>query len=359
MNDINVNLSVIDVEKKYSYSPDENVYGDNSIVSYGRDNNLPYLLKNCYLKSATLKAIIDGSVNYILGDEIELKDILTNFKEKVNRTGVTIRQFLAGLALSYQQYGGFAFQVIYSKLGTVAELYNLDFSKCRTNENGTKIFYNKKNWGKYTSKCESFDRFDRTRFDINHPTQIYYYKGDFNTSVYPVPMWYGALNDVLTEIECGRYSLNSVSNGFTSKYIFNIPNGGNLPQEQKDLIEQRIKEKFCGADTDSNFMLYFQSDDEHALSISKLEADETPELYKGIREAARANIYTACRTTPNLMGLPTETTGFNSQEYSSAFKLYQKTVIQPIQRILEETLAKVFGLDAVEIKPFVINFDNE
>lgn len=355
-----INFSVIDVEREYAYDPTENVYGNESIVSYGKDNNLPNLYFNCYNSSATLKAVIDGSVNYILGEEVIINDSASNWSNEVNRRGMTMRQFIANLALSYQIYGGFAYQVIYSKLGTITELYPLDFRKCRTNEAGDKIFYSKKNWSKYGTKSEIYDRFNRDKFKIDKPTQIVYVKGDFASSVYPTPSWKGALNDVLTEIECSKYSLNSVANGFSSKYVLNIPDVGNLTTEQKKVLEGKIKEKFCGTDTESNFMIYYYGDKEQQMNISKIETDDAPQQFINIKDNARSNIYTAFRTTPNLMGLPTATTGFNSQEYSSAFKLYQKTVIKPIQDIITENINKTLGLvDGVEIKEFKIVFEEE
>ena len=53
-------------------------------------------------------------------------------------------------------------------------------------------------------------------------------------------------------------------------------------------------------------------------------------------------------------------TGFNSQEYSSAFKLYQKTVIQAVQDGIKANIDKVFGVkDGISIAPFFIDFSDE
>lgn len=350
-------LSVIDVEKRYENDYSETVYGD-GIVMYGADNNAPQLYRNCYRNSATLKSVIDGSVNYILGDDIVFDEKANLWTDKVNRSGMTMRELIAKIALSYQIYGGFAIQVIYNKLGIPVELYPLDFAKCRTNEYGTKIFYNKKNWTKYSTKCEVYDCYDPKNIKMDRPTQILYVKGDFTTSVYPLPPYYGALKDVLTEIEASKYALNSVSNGFSARYLINIPDGVQLTDEQKEAIEDGIRNKFCGADSEANFMLYF-ADGEAGVEISKIETDDATERFIAVKENARSNIYTAMRTTPNLMGLPTATTGFNSQEYSSAFKLYQKTVINPIQDVIVEAINKIIGKDAIHIVPFAISFDDE
>lgn len=355
MNKEKIKLSVIDIENKYrDYDNTEIVYSDNQIVSYGADNKLPILLNNVCKESTTLNSIVNGSVDYVLGDNIICN--VESMKDKVNRTGMTMRHFISNIALSYLKFGGYAFQVIYSKAGIPVELYPLDFTKCRTNENGTKIFYNKKGWGRYTTKSEVYDRFDRKNINWQKPTQIFYYKGN-TLSVYPLPPYYSALRDVLIEIECTKYSLNTVAKGFSAKYIMNIPSTSNITDEQKEAIEDAIKNKFCGSDTDVNFMLYY-TDGEEKLEVTKIESDETPERYIAIKDNAKENIFISMRATPNLFGLPSKTTGFNSQEYSSAFKLFQKTVIQGIQNNIIESLDKVFAVDnSIEITPFKINFE--
>lgn len=360
MRNSDIKLSVLDVERKYNYEYEEVTYGTDSIVSYGKDNNAPILFKNCYRNSATLKSIIDGNVNYILGDNIEVSDEAASWREKVNRTGMTMRQFVANLAQSFEMYGGFAFQVIFNKLRMPVELFPMDFSRCRTNEYGTKVFYSKKNWSKWGTKSTEYEAFNPSTVGVNENyTQVYYYKGDYNYTVYPLPPFFSAIKDILTEIECANYSLNSVSSGFSAKYILNMPKVDNLTDEQKQGIEDAIKNKFCGSDTDANFMLYWQDGDE-ALSISKIESDDAPEKFIAIKDNARTNIFTAMRATPNLFGLPTATTGFNSQEYADAFKLYEKTVIEPVRDVIKESIDKVLNIkDSIKIIPFSIQFNNE
>ena len=358
MNDIKIELSVLDTEGRFNYEYDENTYGADDIVSYGKDNDAPKQFKYCYMNSATLKSVVDGSVNYILGEEVVVNDEGATFKDKVNRNGMTMKDIVAKSALSYQIYGGFAIQVIYNKLGVPVELFPLDFSRCRLNEKGDKVFYSKKNWSKYGTKAEVYDVFNLKKINIEKPTQILYVKGDFTNNVYPLPEWFGAMRDVLTEIEASKYALNSISNGFSARYLINLPDGAGMDNTQREAIEEAIKSKFCGTDTDTNFMIYYADGSDRA-EISKIESDDANERFISIKDNARSNIYTAMRCTPNLMGLPTATTGFNSQEYSSAFKLYQKSVIQPIQDKIVKAINGVIGDNAISIIPFQIIFDEK
>ena len=342
---------------KYIIDPEEYTYGSDKMVAWGYDNQLPMLYRNCYNQSATLKSIIDGTINYILGDDVIVNDSAAYWQEKVNRSGMTMRQFIAKTAFNYLVYGGFAVQVIYNKLGQVVELYPLDFSRCRTNETGDKVWYAKK-WSKYQTKADEFDIFDPRHIDKDHPTQIFYYKGDVTSYVYPLPPYAGAINDVLTEVECAKYSLNTVANGFSAKYLIQFPEAGNLTDEQKQGIETAIKNKFCGSDNDVNFMLYWKTNDEQRIEVTKLETDDAPEKYIAIKDNCRQNIFISLRCTPVLFGLPNASNGFSTSEYKDSYKLFQKSVVAPIQDIILEAISKItLTIDGVTIAPFAITFD--
>ena len=360
MEENRIQLSVLDIESKYVVSPDETTYGNKNLVTWGMDNQLPVLYHNCYNKSATLKSIIDGTINYILGDDIVLDESAAYWREKVNRTGLTMRQLVSKMAFNLNVYGGIAIQVIFNKLGQVVELFPLDFGRCRINEDGTKVYYAKK-WTKYQTKSQEFDRFDPKNINKDNPTQIFYYKNDTTNSVYPLPPFAGALYDVLTEIECSKYSLNTVARGFSAKYVFNFPEANNLTDEQKAGIEEAIKNKFCGSENETNFMLYWKNEDGSGIEVTKIESDETPERYIAIKDNARTNIFVAMRTTPLLMGLVNGiSTGWATQEFSDSFKLFQKTVIKPQQDIIVEALEKITGAkNGIHIIPFVIDFGTQ
>lgn len=355
-----IKLSVLDVEKKYIVDPEEYTYGSDKMVAWGADNKLPVLYKNCYNQSATLKAIIDGSINYVLGDEVIVNPNASAWAEKVNRTGMTPRQFIAVMSFNYFVYGGMAVQVIYNKLGLPVELFPLDFGMCRINEAGTKVYFSK-NWTKYQTKSKEYDVFNPKHIDMDNPTQILYFKGDFTSSVYPLPPFGGAVYDVLTEIECSKYSLNTVARGFSAKYVFNFPETTNLTDEQKEGIETAIKNKFCGSDNNSNFMLYWRNSvDDQGISIEKIESDDTPERFIAVKDNARTNIFVSMKATPVLFGLPNASNGFSTNEYRDSYKLYLKSVINPLQDIILEMFSKITGIkDGITITPFAITFDEQ
>lgn len=358
----NIVLSVLDIEKKYKVDYTEYTYGNGTNsdrpVAWGEDNALPMLYMNCYAKSSTLKATIMSQVDYVLGDDVIVNDDAAAWKEKVNRNDMTMRRLIAKLAFNYAVYGGFAIQVVYNKLGAPVELFPLDFGKCRISENGKKVFYNKK-WGKWTSKYDTYDAFDPEHIDMSNPTQIFWFKPDYSSAIYPLPQYNGAIYDILTEIECSKFSLNTMARGFSARYLFQFPENSQLTDEQKRGIEESIKNKFTGSDTDVNFLLYWRNGDgdEEKIEVSKIETDDTPEKYLAIKDTARANIFIAMRTSPLICGLPVST-AFSTDEFKDVFKLYSKTVIEPIQDVIKEALGKVTGVkNPVSFRKFDIDFE--
>ena len=355
--EVKVNLSIIDVEKKYNYDADEVISASRSYVNYGKDNKFPNFLKNLYENSATLGSIINGSTNYTIGSGVSASENAAKWKDSVNRRGDTLYDIVNSIALDYWIYRGFAIQVIYSKLGNVAEIYALDFSKCRSDEYHKKIYFNKKGWSSYSSKYEVYDAFGE-KYDPEHPSQILYFT-DGSRGVYPHPRWEGAIKDVETEIECTNYSLNSIGNGLSARYILTMPSSANLTKEQKELIEKGIKEKFTGSDTPSNFMIYFATGTEE-LKATAIAADEQNEKFTSIKKAARENIFTAFSAVPALFGLMTESKGFAQEEFEAAYKLYFNTQVKPIQNKINKQLSKALGVEnALVFQPLIIAWDEE
>lgn len=353
-----VMMSVVDVEQKYKYDPEEEIYGGGEgIVSWGIDNSLPKLLANCYDRSATLKACIDQSVNYVIGDGVVVNEEAASWKEKVNRRGMDMAGLITHILSDYFIYGNFAIQVIFNKLGVPVEFFPLDVSKCRLNRDRDQVIYNKKGFSRWGTAGERYDRWGFKEIDPERPTQIFFYNGSGVRKVYNTAPWASAIDDVLTEIEGSRYSLNSVANGFSARYIIDIPDTSNLTDEQKNTIVEGIREHFTGTDS-NNFMVYWGNDEGKSLEVRKIEADETPERFNSIRQAAKENIFTAMRLSPLLVGTAVANTGFSTEEYMSSFKLYNRTIAMPMQEVIKKVIDDITGIeDSIEIIPFSVSFE--
>ena len=321
-------------------------------VSFGVNNDFPVFINGLYTGSATLRAIIDGTVNFILGNGVSVNDSAAKWSEKVNRDGEDFSDLIEKLGTDLLKFNGMAVQVIYNQLGEVVELYALDFGRCRVSSDGKKVYYATR-WGQYTSKYKEYDRFDRSRIDPSNPTQIFFYKGA-SRRAYPMPTWESAFRDCMAEIASSKYVLNNMANGLAAKTIITLPNTtGQLTEDEKKGVEKAIKEKFTGPDADSSFFLYFKEQEGEDLKVDTIQVQDESDKFDKIRTSARDNIFIAFRATPSLFGLPNKNNGFTQQEFAEAFALYQRTQVSVYQKKIERVLEKILGVkDPITILPF-------
>ena len=70
---------------------------------------------------------------------------------------------------------------------------------------------------------------------------------------------------------------------------------------------------------------------------------------------AKSQIFTAFRAIPQLFGDMSAATGFNSQEFTESFKVFNRTVVRPVQQTICDSIDKIFGIgNSVNITPFSI-----
>ena len=81
--------------------------------------------------------------------------------------------------------------------------------------------------------------------------------------------------------------------------------------------------------------------------------DDFGDRYKALSERSRQQLFTAFRANPNLFGIPTEGNGFANEQYEESYKLYNRTVVRPLQKRLCDAYDKIFGVEGlISIKPF-------
>ena len=348
----NTILSIVDTSRSRRALPDttETTGSTRGYVNYGKDNNFPNFVNELYEECSTLRSIIDGTAEYIQGNGV----LCSEKWETVNRKGTTIEDFVLQIATDLLKFDGFAIQVVYSRLNAVAELYALEFSRCRVSPDGKKVFY-AKSWGTYTSKYEEYDSYRPGDIDPNKRTQIFYYKGAHRT-YYPYPKWQGAFRDVLSEIEASKYVLTTLSNGLNVKSVITLPNNtGLLTPDEKKAVEKSIQEKFTGPDAESSFMLFWREEGMDELSIDSIKSEDETERFNAIKKSARENIFVAFRAAPILCGLTSEmNTGFSTNEFNDQFNLYNRTMVRPKQKKIMDVLQKITGDFSISIIPFTI-----
>lgn len=347
--------------------PVERFVSGKDLVEWGNRNAYPDYLLDLYNNVPTLRSIINGNIDFITGDDVSILPLTDNLPNgQMNNRGDYIRGQIKDIAKDYEIYGGFALQIIRNLIGMVAEVYYIDMRFLRTNKEGN-VFYYCEDWSKSGKKdvivypafmpnlnWDTLDDEQRSR----NASSILYVK-NVHTQVYPAPLYAASIKACEIERLIDDFHINSLQNQFVSSAIINF-NNGDPGDEMKKEIEDAINEKFAGAANGGRIMLSFNKNKESATDIVEFEVKDFGERYKALSEHSRQQIFTAFRANPNLFGIPTEGNGFANEQYAESFKLYNRTQIQPVQRLIADTYDKIYATKGVlTIVPFSMDGESE
>lgn len=324
-------------------------------LAWGTDNRYSDYLFSLYTDCATLQSIVNGTVDFVCGNEISCNS--PRFEKIVNKNGDTINDIIQRISTDYLIFGGFALQVIRNANGEISELYWIDFTKIRSDKKNEVFFYSE-DW------CKSYGRVKYIKYpkfnpDDSNPTSIFYYKGNKTRGTYPTPIYNAAISSCELEKKINQFHLSEINNNFLTSKIINF-NSGVPDDDLKNEIERNLNEKFSGAENAGRLLISFNANKDSETTVADIPQDEFAERYDALQKRCREQIFTAFRATPNLFGLMNETTGFNEQEFFEAFKLYNRTAVRPIQQVIVKSFDKILGFEgSITITPFNLEDDNK
>lgn len=357
MENMKISMAAIDkVVERNIPTYDETDLRGKDYIQFGTDNLYPEYLFDLFQSVSSLKTIIAGTSDFVAGDDAICN--IKGFEFEVNKKGDTMLELIKFLARDYLIYGGYAIQVVRNKIGEVAELYYIDFRYLRSSKKNDLFWYSEEYGKKYarTNKTVVYPKFMAEAKDV--PTSILYVKNE-KSRTYPIPRYSGALKACEIERAIDEFHLSSLENGFYGSYLFNFGNG--IPSdEQKSEIERDITDKFAGASNAGRVLLNFSNGKENGATVQKLDIQDFGDKYQAAYTRSREQIYCAFQAVPALFGLMSESTGFNEQEFSEAFKLYNRAVVKPIQRSITDSVDKIFGVKgSITIKPFDLDTESQ
>ena len=322
-------------------------------ISWGEHNDYPDYLNDLYRNVPALQSIINGCVDYTAGDDAWLAN--EPFKSYVNNKKETINTLLKQISHDYFVYGAFAINIVRNRLGGIAGLYYLNVRNLRSDKKNERFWY-ADDWGKSWGRIK-YVEYPKFEVDGQEASSILYVKNSWN-SVYGVPLYGAATKAAEIMKSVDEYQLNSINNGFMASYIISLNNGQPAEEVQAE-IEREINEKFGGYQNAGRIMVAFNKSKDNDVTVQKLEQDDFGEKFKSLKEWSQQQLFTSFRANPGLFGLPQENSGFNDQDYQEAFKLFNRTMILPTQRLICDTFKGIFGEDVLTIKPFTIDWTED
>ena len=329
-------------------------------VAYGEDNNYFQFLIDRYNGSATNNAIINGMTELIYGKGLYATDASRKPDEYAMMKSLFSRQCMRKITFDLKAMGQAAMQIIYNKDKTkIVQVEHMPIETLRMekmNDDGEVTgYYYSKDWTKIRKKG-----FEPTRIpafgygEKGEGLEIYCIKPYRSGFYYYSPVDYqGGLPYAELEEEVANYHINNIKNGLSPSMLINFNNG--VPtEEERELIERRIIQKFSGSSNSGKFILAFNDNKEMAASIEPVQLSDASEQYQFLADESMRKLMVAHRvTSPMLMGIKDNTgLGNNADELKTASLLFHNTVVRPIQELILDAIDDIMAVNGASLNVF-------
>ena len=323
-------------------------------IEYGADNNYFQYLIDRYNGSPTNNAAINGISQAIYGKGLNA----TNSNSKPNEYAQMISLFkkdvVRKLCYDLKLMGQCAMQVIYSKdRKTIAQIEHMPIETLRAekcdDDGEIPAYYYYKDWAniKKSDVPLRIPAFGMSNENI----EIYYIKPYKSGFYYYSPVDYqGGLQYAELEEEVSNYHLNNILNGLAPSMLINF-NNGTPNQQERQLIETKIAQKFSGTSNAGKFILAFNDNKESQAEITPVQLSDAHNQYQFLSDEAESKIQVAHRVvSPFLLGIRTSS-GFssNADEIKTASLLMDNTVIRPFQELLIDSFDNILSYNNISL----------
>jgi hypothetical protein len=328
-------------------------------IEYGEDNNYFQFLIDRYNGSPTNNACINGISQQIYGKGLGATD--SNRKPDQYAEMITLlrKDVVRKLSYDLKLMGQCAMQIIYSKdRSRIAQIEHMPIETLRAekcNEEGDiPAYYYFKDWTKIrpSDKPLRIPAYGTSKENI----EIYYVKPYKAGFYYYSPVDYqGGLQYCELEEEISNYHLNNIMNGLSPSMLINFNNGTPNPQE-RELIEQRIAQKFSGSSNAGKFILAFNDNKESQAEITPVQLSDAHNQYQFLSDESQSKVLVAHRVvSPMLLGIKDQTgLGNNAEEIKTASLLMDNTVIRPFQELLIDSFDQILAFNNIALNLYFI-----
>ncbi len=330
-------------------------------VTYGKDDHYGEYLRDLFLTSSTHNAIVNGVAEMIHGEGIDANDRDENDGKR--EAWLRFNELMADseddllrkISLDIKLYGMTYINVIWNRGRTrIKTMKHLPVHQMRSgmvNSDGdVELFYHKTDWSKRNAPMtgiKAFDLEDRTEASqvllIKRYTPAYHY--------YALPDYVGSTNYIELDREIGQFHVNNIQNGLFPSMLLSFKNGIPTDEERRQ-IEQKVLNKFSGAENAGRILITFNDGDETAPDFTTISSNDADGMFQYLSGEVSVKILTGHRvTSPLLFGIRGDGSGFgnNADELRDSYSLFHNTVVQPFQSILLEGLQPVFDVNDIDL----------
>ena len=323
-------------------------------IRYGADNNYFQFLIDRFNGSPTNNAAITGISQAIFGKGLNATDSSRKPNEYAQMIALFPKNDVRKLAYDLKLMGQCAMQIIYTKdRKKIAKVEHFPIETLRAeraNKDGEiEAYYYFADWPniKKSDTPLRIPAFGTSKESI----EMLYVKPYKSGFYYYSPVDYqGALQYAELEEEVSNYHINNIRSGLSPSMLINFNNG--TPNEQeRQLIEQKIADKFAGTNNAGKFIIAFNDNKESQAEITPVQLSDAHNQYQFLSSECSLKIQVGHRIVSSfLLGIPTAT-GFssNADEIKVSSQLMDNTVIRPFQELLIDSFDIILAYNDIAL----------
>lgn len=339
------------------------------IYTFGRRNDYPDLLVDLYDNSPTHQAVINRTALMIAGDgqeaEIRSEELVDRVQIEmlINHPNLneSLSQILHKVGRDVKLHGRYAIECVWNEAhDKVVELKHVDAGGVRIgvlNDEGKVPFYKySEDWNDSNYKITTYFPFDKNGEGSRQ--LIYVQLMRSGHLYYGLPDYYAAINWIDLESQIGVSHSESAKNGFSPKVAVIFPAKPESIEIEKKTMDN-LNKTYSGS-RGKKIMGIFSPRPELMPIIQPLNVDMLHKQYQEIDGQTERKILTGHGVvSPMLFGISTSNGfGSNTDELKMSYHIYEKTVVAPYQRMVEDSLNRVLSASGntnrIVINPYTL-----
>ena len=346
-------LEVLEFNNYVKVNPQSLLQIGNKFLTNGPDNDFFTTVENAYLGSSTLQAVVDGYVNYIVGDGLKAVEGIT--QEKLDK--IISSDDLQSLVHEYKLQRNSPLQVIYNKAGDlkVTKIHSIPARQIAVDKPEDLMEDPLAYWFSFDWKLKSkFKPKLVPSFGLgeDRETELFYLKGNSPQPIFALPDYFSGLQYAQIEEEIANYLRKHIKNNFSAGKIINVNQGEAVNEEAEEDAERTFKNKLTGSNNAGEIIVSFNKDKDSATTVDSIEITDAYQQFEFISKEANSKILLANKvTSPSLFGQAVAT-GFSSdsEEMKTALKTLYRNQINPNRNTILTALENILKVGYPDIK---------
>jgi hypothetical protein len=350
----------VEMAKYVKIAPIERENVSRGWVNFGEANMYPQYLIELQSESPVHGSIVNSISQMIAGQGVVGGNDVAN----AYLSGLKIDSIIPHISRDLKLFGGYYLEVIWSMdRTTIAQVNHLPFENCRLacsdeNDDLIGVWYSR-DWSDMRKKKNTphfIPMFDQETKDALPKQVIFVHTLKMGSEYYPKPDYIGSVNYIELTRQIGEYHVNNILNGFFPSLIASFNNG--IPSlEEQHMIKNQLQMSIQGAENAGKVLTFFNEERDRGVEFTSFPIHDADKQYQFLSEECTKQIMIAHRvTSPLLFGVRDGGgLGSNTDEMRTALFIFQKQVIEPFQRLIEDGISIICDASNVVATPTIIS----